>query len=870
MPDSNSIRRTFSGFFEERGHIVVPSSSLIPVDPTLLLTNAGMVQFKPYFLGDEQPPFARATSIQKCGRTSDIDIVGTTDRHLTFFEMLGNFSFGDYFKEEAISWGYELVTEGFGLDPELLWFTVYKDDDEAADIWIDGVGVPPERVQRGDKDNFWQMGIPGPCGPAAEIFYDRGAEKGDDGGPIGGGEDRFVEIWNLVFMQNIQDEPYHVVGDLPKKSIDTGAGLERLNMVMNGKDSVFETDAVLPILAAGAAATKQVYGRDARTDVSLRILADHGRSMTLLIGDGVVPSNDGRGYILRRLIRRAVRHAWQLGCEEILTPSLVDATVEVMAEAYPDLVADRDFIAEVTEREEFGFRRTLETGYAMLDDTLADASEISGPVAFKLHDTYGFPIELTTEIAAEREATVDRAGFDAEMEEQRKRSRAVTFGEDDFQAAEVVRKVVDSSGLTDFVGYELESSPARVLAIIREGELVEQAEAGQEIELFLDRTPFYAEGGGQVGDTGEIKTETGSLQVIDTQAPIPGLHGHAAKVTSGTIAVGQDAEADIDHDRREKIRKSHTGTHILHASLRDVIGEHARQNGSLVEAGRLRFDFSHHAALEPDELTEVERLSNERIIENARVRTVETSKEDAEKMGAVAFFGDKYGTDVRVVSAGGYSMEFCGGTHTYTTGQVGPLIIAAESSIGANIRRFEAFTGTSAYLHLVELRDTLRASAGLLKSSPGELPGAIEGLKGRLAQQESRIEEFEQRERSEASGALAEAAEPVGDVMVLAATVPNTNPDGLRLLALQLRDRLGRSIVSLGTNRDGKASLVTVLSKDLVAEGKSAADVVSAGASIVKGGGGKDPELSMAGGSGGDDVPEAVEAMGRRSREVLA
>ncbi len=872
MPDSNSIRRTFSGFFEERGHVIVPSSSLIPVDPTLLLTNSGMVQFKPYFLGDEPPPYLRATSIQKCARTSDIDIIGTTERHFTFFEMLGNFSFGDYFKEKAIPWSYELVTDGFGLDPERLWFTVYKDDDEAAEIWIDEVGVPPGRLQRGEEDNFWQMGIPGPCGPASEIFYDRGAQHGRDGGPIGGDEDRFVEIWNLVFMQNIQDHPYHVVGDLPKKSIDTGAGIERLNMVLNDLGSVFETDTVWPVLEAAAQATDTRYGDGDDTDISLRILADHGRTMTFLIGDGVVPSNEGRGYILRRLIRRAVRHAWQLGCEDTVTPLLADVTVDIMADAYPGLTEDREFITEVVEREEFGFRRTLETGYAMLEDALQSSSEavIDGDVAFRLHDTYGFPVELTTEIATERGATVDRDAFDDAMEEQRRRSRLLSFDSDDFQAAEIIREVLDKTGNTDFVGYEVETAPAQILAIVREGDMVSTASEGEEVEVFLDRTPFYAEGGGQVGDTGEIVTDSGTLAVVDTQAPVTGLHGHKARVVRGSVQVGQDAHAEIEHDRRERVSKSHTGTHVLHASLRDVVGHHARQNGSLVEAGRLRFDFSHHAALEPDELAEVERLTNERIIENARVRTVQATKEEAERMGAVAFFGDKYGDEVRVVSAGGYSLEFCGGTHTVSTGQVGPLLISTESSIGANIRRFEAFTGTDAYLHMVELRDTVRAGAGLLKSTAAELPGAIGSLLGRVKDQERRIADFEQRHRSEAAGALADAAETVGDAKVVAASVTDTTPDGLRLLALQLRDRLGRSIVALGTNRGGKASLVVLVSKDLVQQGTSAAEIVASGASIVRGGGGRDPELSMAGGPGGDDVVEAVEAMGKKARAVLS
>ncbi|MDX1447900.1 MAG: alanine--tRNA ligase, partial [Acidimicrobiia bacterium] len=588
--DATSIRRTFLDFFAERGHTVRPSAPVIPTDPTLLLVNAGMVPFKPYFLGEEEAPFDRAVSIQKSVRTIDIDIIGTTVRHMSFFEMMGNFSFGDYFKPEAMAWAYELLTEGYGLDPERMWFTAYEHDDEAAELWRDHVGVPSERIQRGGKDNFWQMGVPGPCGPCAEIFYDRGSEHGPDGGPIGGGEERFIEIWNLVFMQNIQDEPYHVVGDLPRKNIDTGLGLERLAMILQDEPSGFDVDTMRPVREAAERHTGIDYGSDEMADVSLRILADHGRTMSVMIGDGVVPSNDGRGYVLRRIIRRAVRHAWQFGGSGLVTPSLVDATVGALGDWYTELQSKRDLIVDVVSREEERFRRTLESGHQLLDSELEDTDgELAGSVAFKLHDTYGFPIELTREIAAERGTAVDEQGFAAEMEAQRQRAKKHWKGGDAAALGEFYRSIMDEVGPSEFVGYTHDVAEGSILAIVVDGVQVESAPEGAEVELFFDRTPFYAESGGQVGDTGTITTESGTVDVRDTQHAVQGFHGHRGKVRSGVVRVGQPGELVIDSPRRTRIRKSHTGTHVLHWALRDVLGDHAHQAGSLVESGRLRF-----------------------------------------------------------------------------------------------------------------------------------------------------------------------------------------------------------------------------------------------------------------------------------------
>ena len=860
--NSNQIRTAFLSFFEERNHVVRPSASLIPVDPTLLLTSAGMVPFKPYFLGEETPPFDRAVSIQKCARTTDIDIIGTTTRHFSFFEMLGNFSFGDYFKEKAIPWGYELITEVFGIDPELLWYTVYDTDDEAAAIWIDQVGVPAERVQKGGKDNFWQMGVPGPCGPSSEIFVDRGERWGAPGGPIGGGEERFVEVWNLVFMQNIQDEPYHVVGDLPAKSIDTGMGLDRMAMVLQDAETVFDTDIVRPILDTGSDACGVAYGTDELADVSLRVLADHGRAMTFLIGDGVVPSNEGRGYVLRRLLRRAVRHAWQLGSTDLVTPRLVSTTVDVMGEAYPDLVDQQDFILDVVSREEGRFRRTLESGHNLLDtelEGLEGGGALEGTVAFKLHDTFGFPIELTKEIAAERGYGVDEAGFDSAMEEQRQRARAAWKGGEAAAAEDLYRRLLDDVGLTGFLGYDLEAAGGKILAILQHGEPVERAEEGDEIEVFLDRTPFYAEAGGQVGDVGRIAAETGVMSVADTQHAVQGLYAHRGKVSSGFLQVGQDVETAIDSPRREKIRKSHTGTHILHWALRDVVGEHVKQAGSYVEAGRLRFDVTHFAAVKEEELAEVERLANEKIIANSQVKTVEATKDEAQEMGALAFFGDKYGDVVRVVQVGDFSTEFCGGTHTPAAGQIGPLVVTGEASIGSNMRRVEALTGSNAYRHLVDVRQTLENTGRLLRSTPAEVPLRVEQMIERNRELESEIEKMADRMRSEAAGEAAQAAERIGDYAFTILEHEDMLPDSMRALALQIRDRLGPGVAIVGSVNDGKGALVAAVSKDLVDRGVSAAELIASAARALGGGGSRDPELAQAGGPNGGAMSEALD-----------
>lgn len=870
--NTNEIRSTFIDFFAQRGHTVVPSASLIPVDSTLLLTVAGMVPFKAYLLGEETPPYETAVSSQKCVRTEDIDILGTTARHASFFEMLGNFSFGNYFKERAIPLAYELLTEGYGMDPDRLWFTVYKTDDEAAEIWLDGVGIDPGRLQRRDRDNFWQMGVAGPAGPSSEIFYDRGPEYGTDGGPIVD-EERFVEIWNLVFMQYVQDEPYNVIGDLPMKSIDTGMGLERMAMVLQDVDSIFETDTLRSIMSVGEHATGVHYGDSETSDVSLRILADHARAFTFLISDGVMPSNEGRGYIVRRLVRRAVRHARMLGASEPITIQLLGATVAEMGTAFPAIVEKQHHISEVLEREEAGFLGTLESGEQLLDVAISELgtnTELSGATAFKLHDTFGFPIELTVEIATEKELTVDRDAFDAEMAHQKERARAAFKGAASADTTDLYRRVLSGIETTVFTGYGEIIGEGAVLAILREGESVSVAEQGQDVEVFLTRSPFYAESGGQVGDTGTITTETGTLAIADTQPALPGVHAHRGRVVRGTIRVDQDAATEVDGTRRERIRKNHSGTHILHWALREVLGQQVQQEGSLVADDRLRFDFSHFEGVGSEALYEVEREVNERVIANATVTTVETSKGDAEKMGAIAFFGDKYGDQVRVVRMGAFSTEFCGGTHVPSTGQIGPLVLLHERSIGSNIRRVEALTGLAAYDHLSNLRTNLADIGTALESQPGKELEAARSVSEKLAIAEQRLDEFEERGRDLAAIEIVQSAETIGSNKLVTTRNDGLGGDGLRALAFQVRDRLGSGIGVFGSVTDGKAAIIVFVTEDLVEDGVSAGTIAMSGAKAVGGGGSRDAKLSQAGGPNIDGIDEAISLMDAAARKAMA
>jgi alanyl-tRNA synthetase len=857
--DANGLRRAFATFFAERGHAVVPSSGLIPHHPRApLFTNAGMVQFIPYFLGEEVPPHLRATSVQKCvrirGKHDDIELVGRTGRHHTFFEMLGNWSFGDYFKELAIPLAWELVTETLGLDGDRIWVTVYETDDEAAAIWHDVVGIPVDRIQRLGDDNFWEMGETGPCGPCSELYFDRGPEFGPDGGPAADDGERYVEFWNLVFMQYDRQADGTLL-DLPKKNIDTGAGLERLLSVLQGVGSNWDTDVIRPIIAEAEAATGRTYGDDPEVDVALRILADHARSMTFLVNDGVFPSNDDRGYVLRRLIRRAVRQAYQLGVEQVVSPRLVRAVVGVMGEAYPELRRNEDFVAGVVAREEERFRATLRSGLVLLEAELAAGGTVSGEIAFKLHDTHGFPIELTREIAAERGLPVDEAGFAAAMAKQvelsKQRSRKETGG----AHPDAYRELLEQFGTTEFVGYTAVEATARVLAVLP----VEAPEGVAPstfpyVELFVDRTPFYAEGGGQVGDTGTIQTSTGTAEVLDTTAALPGLHRHLAKLVAGTISPGQEAKAAIDVDRRDAIRRNHTGTHLLHGALREVLGPHVKQAGSLVAPDRLRFDFTHYSPVTPEQVREIEDLVNNQILADERVEVIETSKAEADKLGAIAFFGDKYGDRVRVLQAGSRSTELCGGTHVTALGMIGPLKVISEGSIGSNLRRIEATTGTVTLEHMRRADDELSEAAQLLKTTPDDLTVTLERRLAELKAAQDELKALRQASLRQQAHALAAAAGADGGFVV--ARVDGLDQAQLRQLAADVRAEPGVRAVVLGSSpAEGKVSLVAAVAKgeDLIAS-----DLIADAARIVGGGGGKQADLAMAGGRDPGRLDEAL------------
>jgi alanyl-tRNA synthetase len=804
-----------------------------------MFTNAGMNQFLPYILGEEQPAYPKATSAQKCvrikGKHDDIENIGRSPHHATFFEMLGNFSFGDYFKEGAIPLAWELSTEVFGYDGDRIWVTIFLDDDEAFQIWRDVVGVPAERIQRMGEDNFWEMGETGPCGPCSELYYDKGPEFGDAGGPAHGSEERYLEYWNLVFMQ-FDRQADGSMPPLPRKIIDTGAGFERNLILLNDFDSIFDTDVLRPIVGAAERVTGRRYGEDENVDVVLRILADHARSITFLVNDGVFPSNEERGYVLRRIIRRAVRQAYMLGVEKNVTPALVDSTVEVMGEAYPDLARNAEFVKGVVEREEDRFRRTLKSGMTRLDEELERSpTRISGPVAFQLHDTFGFPIELTRELATERGAAVDEEGFAAAMEEQRRRAKEGAKGAE-HQELDDYRSILEEFGTTEFTGYTEFETKARVLRVLESG------------EVFLDRTPFYAEGGGQVGDTGTITTETGVARVLDTTAALPGLHRHVVDIVEGEIHEGQEAAAAIDVERREAIRRNHTGTHLLHWALREVLGAHVKQQGSLVAPDYLRFDFSHHSPVSPEEMEQIETMVNDRVLANEPVRAYTTSKDHAEQLGAIAFFGDKYGDFVRVVEAGERSMELCGGTHVGALGMIGPVKVTSEGSIGANMRRIFALTGTGTLDRYKDEERLLSRAAELLRTTPDELTDALERTLVRQKQLEDELKSLRgQSVRSAADQLVVEGAHIVE-------RVDGYDQDQLKEMALYVRDRHKPEAVVLIGTPDGERVVVVAAAPD-------AGKVAGMAGRIVGGGGGGKGDVAVAGGKDVSKIDEALAAV---------
>ncbi|MDH3292745.1 MAG: alanine--tRNA ligase [Acidimicrobiia bacterium] len=812
--------------------------------------NSGMVPFKPYFLGEEKPDHNRAVTVQKCvragGKHNDLDEVGRTSRHLTFFEMMGNFSFGDYFKEEAIPMAWEFVTEVLGLDVDRLWVTVHLSDDEAAEIWRDKVGLPVERIQRLDEDNWWRMADTGPNGPCSEIFWDRGPEYGEDGGPAYGGEERFVEIWNLVFMQFETDESGESK-PLPKPSIDTGAGLERILSVLQGKDSVFEIDEMAALVEAAERSTGYKLGQDDKSDLALRVLAEHARTMTFLISDGVFPSNEDRGYVLRRIMRRAIRFAYLLGVEETVTPRLVDAVVEIMGADYPELVTSHELVRSVVEREEIQFRKTLATGSSILDDHLADVpagGQLPGSVAFLLHDTYGFPFEVTEEVVAERGFTVERAGFDSAMKEQRQRAKDARKGVVQAADSEQIQSMTETNGQTDFVGRdELVDVDATVLLVTGLGT--------DAVSVFTDRTPFYAESGGQIGDTGTITTDTGTATIVDTVYAVPGVHRHVVGRIEGEIRAGQAAKLTIDVERRDAIRRNHTGTHLLHHALRQVLGDHVKQQGSLVAPDRLRFDFSHFEPVTDEQIAKIEDLVNAIVLDNTPAVHEEMTKADAEAKGAIAFFGDKYGERVRVLKAGP-TLEFCGGTHVKAMGDIGLLKIISEGSIGANLRRVEAVTGVGAVDLLRAEQQTVSSAAEMLNVPRGDV---IDGLTKRLAEMSELKDQVKELQSRLAQGLADElAAGASGGVVV--ARVDSVGRDELRELAVKLRGRDGITAVVLAGEPDsGGAALVAAVSPG---QTFGAGDLIAEAAKAIKGGGGKGADLAMAGGKDPNGIDEAL------------
>jgi alanyl-tRNA synthetase len=879
------IRRRFLQHFEQRGHTVVPSASLVSPDPSLLFTVAGMVPFIPYLTGREPAPFPRATSVQKCVRTLDIEEVGKTTRHGTFFQMNGNFSFGDYFKEGAIRHAWDLVTGrledgGLGFDPDRIWATVYLDDDEAAEAWHRVAGLPKERIQRlGKKDNYWHTGAEGPGGPCSEIFFDRGPEYGPDGGPlVDTGGDRFLEIWNLVFMQyELADvrgkEDFRIVAELPNKNIDTGMGMERVAFLLQGVDNLYEIDEVAPVLRRAADLAGVRYGADHDADVRLRVVADHVRSGLMLIGDGITPGNEGRGYILRRLLRRAVRSMRLLGVDAAALPELLPVSRDAMGLSYPELVADFDRISAVAYAEEEAFRRTLTSGTALFDTAVAQAKaagtpSLSGEQAFSLHDTYGFPIDVTLEMAAEQGVTVDEAGFRALMQQQRDRARADArakrTGSVDVSA---YTRLLAEHGPTDWRAYDTLRTDSRVLGLVTDldgddGGAPEAGE-GEVVRVVLDRTPFYAESGGQVADAGELRWDGGRAEVLDVQRPVKGLVVHQVRVLEGALARDAELTAEVDREWRLSACQAHSGTHVVHAALRQVLGPQALQSGSYNRPGYLRLDFAWQGALTAQQRHDIEDVANAAVRADLRVRADHMTLPEAQAAGALALFGETYGELVRVVEIGGpWSRELCGGTHVSGSAQIGTLALTGESSVGSGARRVEAVVGLEGFRYLARERDLVRQLGELLKSPSDGLADRVAGVLARLRDAEREIAELRAQQTQAAAGQLAADARDVGGVAVVTAAPAGLSGGDLRTLALDVRGRLGErpGVVLLASEAGGKVALVAALTPAAQARGLSASDVLRAAAVPVGGRGGGKADVAQGGGTDPGGIPAALQA----------
>ena len=883
--ESAEIRARWLRFFESGNsqgltHTVVPSASLIADDPNLLLVNAGMVPFKPFFLGEVTPPYKRATSVQKCVRTLDIDEVGKTTRHASFFQMCGNFSFGDYFKEGAIALAWELLTKpisdgGYGFPEERLWVTVYLDDDEAADIWHKKIGVPLERIQRRDMaDNFWSMGVPGPCGPCSEIYYDRGPAYGIDGGPIAD-ENRYLEVWNLVFMQNERGagggkEGYPILGELPAKSIDTGLGLERMAALLQGVENIYEIDTTMQILSKASALSGVKYGKNEKSDVSLRVIADHARTAAMLIGDGVTPGNEGRGYVLRRMMRRTIRNMRLLGTNDPSMVTLTEAAIGAMGPQYPELIADSARILSVSASEEESFLQTLKSGTAIFDLAASavkatKSTQMSGDDVFKLHDTYGFPFDLTLEMAREVGLEVDESGFTRLMKEQRDRAkadaRAKKSGHTDLSE---YKKIADASGATEFVGYTQIETESRVNAIVVDGVGTKSAKAGDDVEIILDRTPFYAEGGGQLADGGTITLADGTVvEIDDVQTPVPGVSIHRGRVLSGSIEVGQTSIALIDQERRNAISRAHTATHMVHKAFREILGETATQAGSENSPGRFRFDFPATGALSDGVLDDVEARVNALLLDDLAVTAEVMSQDEAKKLGAMALFGEKYGDRVRVVSVGDWARELCGGTHVGRSGQLGVVKLLSESSIGAGVRRVEALVGVDAYQFLAREHVLLNSLTHIIKGARvEELPARINDLVSKMRDIEKELSTLRTASAMESASSLISTAKVVaGTTVVLGSLADGIAADNLRLIALDLRARNKNTVVALTSVVEEKIVLVVAVSDDARQSGVKAGELVKLGSAILGGGGGGKDDFAQGGGSDRSKIPAALEAI---------
>ncbi|MBI5560209.1 MAG: alanine--tRNA ligase [Deltaproteobacteria bacterium] len=868
---SIEIRKNFLDYFSRNGHAVVPSSGLIPEgDPTLLFTNAGMVQFKKAFLGEERMPYGRAASAQKCmragGKHNDLENVGKTGRHHTFFEMLGNFSFGDYFKEGAIEFAWEFLTKVAGLPEEKLWVTVFRDDAEAENIWRERVHVPPGRIKRlGEKDNFWSMGDVGPCGPCSEIIIDQGEGVGC-GSPACGVEcdcDRFLELWNLVFMQYNRDAGGNLSG-LPSPSIDTGMGLERLASVLQGKHSNYDSDLFAPIIETAEKISSVRYGEDPARDVSIRAIADHSRAIAFLLSDGLMPSNEGRGYVLRRIIRRAVRHGRFLGIKEPFLYRVCGIVPDLMGEVYPELIRSRELVSRATLGEEERFFETLEKGLGMLNSAVETLKKqkkavIPGDVVFKLYDTYGFPSDLTADIVRDRGFTVDEEGFTALMDTQREMARGFWKGIGGKAGGEELYRTLASEGLKSrFVGYHIEAASSKVVCIIKDNRPVEKAGAGDRVEIITEETPFYGESGGQTGDTGVMSGAGVTIKVVDVKRPVGGIIVHHCLIEDGSVGFGDTLALTPDMEKRKSTCRNHTATHILHAALRKTLGGHVRQSGSMVTPEGFRFDFNHSGALTDTEMEAIEAEGNRVIRDNLEVTTRSMPQGEAVREGALAFFGEKYGSMVRVVSIDDVSMELCGGTHVRMTGDIGLMKITSDSSVASGVRRIEAVTGAPALRLLNQSDELLGECAALLRAAKAEVPDKVKRLMERQKELEREIAELKRGRKKEGAVSLLEGAREIGGVRVVSARVDPAGPEELRDLSDMLRVRLGSGIVILGSILDGKAVILAAVTQDLTTR-FSAGEIVKRLSPIVGGKGGGKAALAQAGGKLAENIDEAIE-----------